>query len=222
MVSNITQIYNILHQYLYLLPEKCIYYEDKRMLIVADLHFGKVGHFRKNGIAMPASVQFKDLDTLSLLIEKYKIEQVLILGDCFHSDYNSDWHYFEAWLAIHKKVKFTLVLGNHDVYSVNFVPAAIVCVNEPFEMPPFLFSHFPIDSDKINDNQYNLCGHLHPAVTLTGKGRQKMRLPCFYFQKKIGVLPAFGTFTGMTEVAVKAGEQIFVVAGTKVIPISTL
>jgi hypothetical protein len=43
-----------------------------------------------------------------------------------------------------------------------------------------------------------------------------LRLPCFHFGERVGVLPAFGEFTGMHAVRRAAGERIFVVAGDAV------
>lgn len=37
-----------------------------------------------------------------------------------------------------------------------------------------LFSHEP-----SNKGLFNVHGHLHPAIRLKGKGRQKLELPCF-------------------------------------------
>ena len=44
---------------------------------------------------------------------------------------------------------------------------------------------------------YVLAGHLHPCVVLGGRAHQRLRLPCFHFGAQVGVLPAFGAFTGM-------------------------
>jgi uncharacterized protein len=60
---------------------------------------------------------------------------------------------------------------------------------------------------------------VHPAVTLTGIGRQHSRLPCFWFGKTIGVLPAFGEFTGVAEADVQVGDQVFVVAEDAVLEV---
>ncbi|HNU41619.1 MAG TPA: phosphoesterase, partial [Cyclobacteriaceae bacterium] len=64
---------------------------------------------------------------------------------------------------------------------------------------------------------YNLSGHIHPAVRLKGTGRQSVMLPCFYFGKQQGILPAFGSFTGMARIVPKKEDRIFVIAENKVI-----
>lgn len=56
---------------------------------------------------------------------------------------------------------------------------------------------------------YTLSGHLHPGITLSGKGRQRLRLPCFWFGAQTGILPAFGAFTGLADIQPRQGDQIF-------------
>ena len=48
-----------------------------------------------------------------------------------------------------------------------------------------------------------------------------MRLPCFRFGARAGVLPAFGAFTGGFEVndGVRR-EDVYVIAGERVFPVS--
>ena len=57
---------------------------------------------------------------------------------------------------------------------------------------PFLFTHIPVKGF----DEFNICGHVHPAVKLRGLGRQYMKLNCFYISDNQLILPAFGTFTG--------------------------
>ena len=58
--------FNLLEQDLLLLPEKAIYWKQQKALIAADVHLGKVGHFRKAGIAVPQQLA-KDDDGLEIL-----------------------------------------------------------------------------------------------------------------------------------------------------------
>ena len=56
-----------------LLPEKALYLIQHKILLLADLHFGKVNHFRKAGIAVPAKANKKNAETLIDLIQRTKI-----------------------------------------------------------------------------------------------------------------------------------------------------
>jgi metallophosphoesterase superfamily enzyme len=58
---------------------------------------------------------------------------------------------------------------------------------------------------------------VHPAVKLRGNGGQKLTLPCFYFGKIQGLLPAFGTFTGKSIIRTEEESRVFVVTPESVI-----
>jgi metallophosphoesterase superfamily enzyme len=88
-------------------------------------------------------------------------------------------------------------------------------VDEPFLDGPFALQHHPEEPSR----GYALAGHIHPAVQLSGGGRQRLRLPCFWFGRRVGVLPAFGGFTGSALVTPKAGDRVFVVAENEVIQV---
>ena len=69
----------------------------------------------------------------------------------------------------------------------------------------------------------HVCGHLHPAAKMRGKGRQSLRLPCFH-QSSTGcdagtrlVLPAFGAFTGMHAMEPRVGAQVYPIAESSVL-----
>jgi metallophosphoesterase superfamily enzyme len=66
---------------------------------------------------------------------------------------------------------------------------------------------------------YNLSGHLHPGVNMRGKARQSVTLPCFYFGENMGLLPAFGTFTGLARIYPKKNDKVFVIVEEKIIEI---
>ena len=49
----------------------------------------------------------------------------------------------------------------------------------------FLLVHNFNDEENVN-GYYKICGHVHPAVRLRGKGKQGITLPCFYFGLNFG------------------------------------
>ena len=61
-----------------------------------------------------------------------------------------------------------------------------------------------------------LAGHLHPCVHVGSRGWDHLRLPCFWFGDDVGVLPAFGAFTGMHPIHPRPGERVFAVAESTV------
>ena len=91
-------------------------------------------------------------------------------------------------------------------------------VYDDLQLGPFLFTHHPLEI--IPNGLYNLAGHIHPGVSLYGKGRQAMTLPCFYFGRYQGLLPAFGMFTGLARITPKKEDKVFVVADNKILAVA--
>lgn len=200
---------------LILLPEKALYFEQKQTLILADTHFGKTGHFRKSGIPIPEGADDSNYQGLDRLLENYPVKVVYILGDLFHSQKNSEWKTFARWIKRYPNLSFCLVQGNHDILpSENYQDVGLHLYPEPVCLGPFLLSHKPLNT--WEEDFINLAGHIHPGVHMSGKGRQSMKLPCFYLSDKQMILPAFGRFTGTSPVKPVEGDRIFPIADNQV------
>lgn len=199
-----------------LLPEKAIWFKKRKLLLLADLHFGKINHFRKSGIPVPAKANDKNTELLINLLNLAKPERVIFLGDLFHSHYNEEWEVVGQIRKHFMACSFELVLGNHDILSaVQYERHSMIVYPNELRMGDFFLTHEP--QETLHDGQYNLSGHVHPGVQLRGTGRQSLMLPCFYFGKHHGLLPAFGSFTGLARISPKKEERIFVIAEDKII-----
>ncbi|WP_462248377.1 ligase-associated DNA damage response endonuclease PdeM [Ekhidna sp.] len=197
---------------LLLLPERGIYWESKKVLIVSDLHLGKAGHFRKHGIPISRKIHLTDLHILESLIQNHKPVTVILLGDLFHSFENSEWQDFLQFIEVYDWVSFVLVEGNHDILTE--YPEKLK-VTPLLEIPPFSFSHIYEPT-----SYFNLSGHIHPGILVRGKGRQSLTMPCFYFSKKHGILPAFGQFTGFKKIRPGKDDVVFGIADETVIELT--
>lgn len=207
-------------QTFYLLPEKAIFWEERKTLLVADLHFGKAAHFRKEGIAVPEQLTQLSFRKLDQILSFLDLETVIFLGDLFHSDWNEEWTDFHNWIKNYN-LNFILVMGNHDILNRNqYLEAGIVLKEEPYHLGPFALSHHPMTKSEDNHPQtkaYNLCGHLHPGIKLKGRGKQSLKLPCFYFGSEMGVLPAFSNFSGKHLIKINKADSVFGITEEKVI-----
>ncbi len=192
---------------MHLLSEKAILMPDHDVLIISDLHFGKVEHFRKNGIGLPANAARKDIKILERLIRSFDAKQVIFLGDLFHSDINDAWTEFKSMLTLFPDRVFHLILGNHDILDESMYGG--MELSYQMEINNLILTHEPMD--EIQKGKYNLCGHIHPGVRLRGKGKQTLRIPCFFFGPHTGILPSFGTFTGTHVIKPNDGDRVFVV-----------
>ena len=186
------------------------------MLLCADLHLGKAAHFRKSGVPIPEAIHQPDLVRLAHLIDVYEPSRIIFLGDLFHSSYNNAWNTFATFCKQRSKLSFELIMGNHDILNTdqyNFLH-----VHEThLELGPYILSHIPLNNFNLK-NKYNLCGHLHPAIKIFGNAKQSLRVECFYFGEKHGILPAFGKFTGNSKILKRRKEDaIFAIANQKII-----
>jgi len=205
-------------------PERCLYWEEQNTLILADLHLGKSGHFRKSGIAVPQGVYKADLQRLMAQLYLFKVDRVIIAGDLTHSTVNKELDLFLKWRKDFSLLHIDLIKGNHDILGDAWYEEANITVsNWKLATAPFIFLHDDKAEKKLNIEEkelYRFTGHLHPGITIKGQGRQSLRFPCFYFAKNYCVLPAFSRFTGTFTVKPEKGETAFAIVEDKIIELS--
>jgi DNA ligase-associated metallophosphoesterase len=197
-----------------LLPQKAIFWQEHQCLIIADLHLGKTSHFRKNGIALSNDSAQKDLEKLQKLILEKQPKSIIILGDLFHSDYNSEWEKFKQLRNYFSAIQFILVKGNHDIIHPAIYQNAEISVHERLVIDGFLFSH---DKTENIDCVFQFYGHTHPGIKIMGKGKQSLKLPCFAQKGNMLMLPAFGELMGLHLINRKDFIKIYPVVSNKII-----
>jgi DNA ligase-associated metallophosphoesterase len=203
-------------QELVLDKERAIYLPQQQLLAISDLHLGKSAHFRKAGLQIPSTLAQSDLQRLSTIIERYQPKTLLINGDMFHHEINTDVDDFENWKTQYSSLKFVLVKGNHDKLDMaQYQRLGIEIYDPSYCTPQFCFIHDAIKCTE--ENLYPISGHIHPGITIVGKAKQSLRFPCFYFGKGYAVMPAFSAFTGLFTIKPKANEQVFAITPNRVI-----
>ncbi len=204
---------------LVLLPEKVAYWPAQKALFVADFHLGKAASFRSAGIPLPSGTTTENVERLGRAIDKTGAAHVVFLGDFLHSAQGraaSTLGRFSAWRESRKALELTIVRGNHDKRAGDPPQSwGVHCVEAGGTLGPFILNHEP----GASRGGYALAGHIHPAVRLSACG-ESLRLPCFWFGSRYGVLPAFGAFTGNAEVLPRRGDQVFVIAEQEVLQVS--
>jgi len=202
-----------------LLPERCAYWARERVLLVADAHFGKAATFRSLGVPVPRATTADNLARLDAALARTGARRVVFLGDFLHAQRGRARGTLEAlaaWRARHPGLTVALVRGNHD-RAAGDPPVAlgITATSEPCAAGPFALCHAPGESP----GGYALAGHVHPSFTVRGRAGERLRLPCFWFGPRWGILPAFGDFTGTAPIVRAAGDRVFVVADDRVMPV---
>lgn len=202
----------------------------ERTLLVADAHFGKAVSFRRLGVPVPRGTTTENLQALSAVLAQTQARRIVFLGDFLHSPRSHAADTLVAlsqWRRLHREVELTLVRGNHDERAGD-PPAGlgISVVDEPLALGPFALCHHP----RPVPGAYVLAGHWHPCISVSGRAFERLRLPCFWFgddsgalpDHAVGVLPAFGSFTGMHRIEPREGDRIFPIAGEVVRAIPAL
>lgn len=205
---------------LVLLAERALYWPARATLLVADPHFGKAATFRAAAIPVPAGTTGGTLGRLDAVVARTGAKRIVFLGDFLHARAGRAPATLAAlaeWRAGRPSLRVTLVRGNHDRHAGDPPrELEIECVDAPALEGPFALVHHPAPARE----GYALAGHLHPAATLVGRGRQSERLPCFWFARDFAVLPAFGEFTGLAAIDPRPDDAVFVVADETVVDVT--
>lgn len=196
-------------------PSGAIYWTEQSMLLIADVHLGKVTHFRKHGAAIPPHMAFENLEKLTEVTNHFQPETVCFLGDLFHSKLNTEWDDFAKWVE-YTPSKVILISGNHDIIPKYLFEELGVTIHEEQIIENFFLTHHPTE----HESYFNFCGHIHPGVRLSGVGKQTVKLACFFKSENQLILPAFGTFTGKYLLTPTETDEIYVLVDGEVLKVS--
>jgi DNA ligase-associated metallophosphoesterase len=197
---------------LQLLPERAIWWAGAETLILADVHIGKGAAFRALGQPVPTGTTLGSLARLETLLERFHPRTLIVLGDFLHARAGVTPAVrlaLDDWRSRHGALACVLIRGNHDSHAGDPPPSLHFEIrDEPHRIGPFAMCHHP----QSHDTHYVLAGHVHPACRLRGRGGDSLRLPCFDFGPEVGLLPAFGEFTGHATIDARRGHRQYVVA----------
>ena len=212
-------LHTIFNNSFWISPERCLFWEEENTLIVADMHLGKTGHFRKAGIAVPQNIYKADLQRLISQLYVFKADRLIIVGDLTHSAANKELELFKKWRNDFSLLHIELVKGNHDILHDDWYREAGIAINnEELIINNFCFRHDLTDArpEAPDTLRYTFHGHVHPGIIIKGMSRQSLRFPCFYFTGNYCILPAFSRFTGTYTVQPQRGESVYAIVENKI------
>ena len=188
-----------------------IFWKEKNILLISDVHLGKVAHFRKHGIAIPNEAIFENFTRLNVIIDLFNPKTIIFLGDLFHSKINNEWDLFTNWK---KEISQEIILveGNHDIIAKDNYEDLNVKMYSELVIDDFLLTHHPTEKSGF----FNFCGHIHPGIKLKGIGRQYLNLSCFFQRPNQMILPAFGEFTGNFYLVPTENDKVYPVTKSEV------
>jgi putative SbcD/Mre11-related phosphoesterase len=153
-------------------PAALIKVQQKRIIVLADLHIGWEMAVSGKGIHIPTQTP-KLLGRLKDLILRYKPEELLILGDVKHTIATaeaSEWHDVPDFFNEARKLVHTIsvVRGNHDgnlepllPESIELLPATGTILGKV----GFFHGHQWPSMDVLTCKAI-VMGHVHPVVSL--------------------------------------------------------
>ncbi len=167
-----------------------LWWQDRRLLCVSDLHLGKSDRLaRRGGAPLPP---YETRDTLLRLeadLTHTGAGTVICLGDSFDdlAALESLSEDDRLWIArLQAGRRWVWIEGNHDPGPIDLGGSHL----SELPAPPLTFRHIakPGKSGEIS-------GHYHPKATIRTRHRTITR-PAFLFDTDRVILPAYGTYTG--------------------------
>jgi DNA ligase-associated metallophosphoesterase len=185
---------------------RAIYWPKRKILLAADLHWGKTQYLRQHGIAITDKVFESDLIRLSKIMDDYETDTLLILGDLIHHEKSLSKGIIDkvAHFRDHNPCELILVKGNHDRYT-KFPPSWGIVEEPDFYIDHFYFCH-EYNSKK---KDFQFAGHIHPMLSLRAVN-DFLRLPSYVLNPNFCLLPAFSHLTGGQDIRLKKGEEAIV------------
>ncbi len=181
-----------------------LYLPEGKLLVVADLHLEKGTSGAKRGIFLPPYDSQLTLKLLASTVAKYTPSSVIFLGDSFHdadAPFRLEGSCVDILKLLAASTDLIWVTGNHDPDIPKSIAAT--CITE-LSYAGLHFTHIPQSSTEVPQ----VSGHLHPIVTVTGRGRT-LRRRCFASDGDRMILPAFGAYTGGLNIRDKAFDGLF-------------
>lgn len=189
-----------------------LYFKEKKLLIISDVHIGYEESMNKQGVLVPR-FQFKDvIQRLEKIFEKTMPEKVIINGDIKHEFGRiSDQEWRETLKLIdfilQNAKKLILIKGNHDTILGPIADKANVEIKEKLTFTAGSRKFLVIHGHKIPNRTPNcdtiIIGHEHPCVSIQEEARTE-KFKCFlvgkWKNKQLIVLPSFNLVTEGTDV----------------------
>ena len=164
---------------------------ERRLAVVADLHFEKATAFAVRGQLLPPYDTAATLDKLENVIARHRVQRVICLGDSFHDRAAAerlDPAQAARLKALTSRLEWTWIAGNHDPVPRDDWGGSVA---EEITLGALTFRHEAAATARGGE----VSGHYHPKASVAVRGR-RITAPCFVTDGRRLILPAFGAFTG--------------------------
>ncbi len=188
--------------------DRCILFEKEKVLVIGDLHLGYEKALEDEGMYLPRMNTESIRESLNRLIEKYEPKEIVLLGDIKHDFRRAKFEGKEEVRAIVRLImdaaKIVIVKGNHDNYVQNIVADMGITVVDHVDIGGYRLEHGHVDSGV----RPVIIGHEHPSVKIVGALSGGLKMQCFMYARKEGVLviPPFSFLSSGTDFAMSSED----------------
>ena len=180
---------NFCNHGLQICKEGVLFWLEKEIAIVSDLHLEKGSSYASSGQYIPPYDSEETLLKLLDILNNYRVKKVILLGDTFHDK--------DAFLRMTSKVRFLFedftkkyevifILGNHE----NKIKIEGIKFHQEYIVEDIHFLH-----EAIQKNINQISGHFHPVASIKVSSK-KITSKCLIHSNNHIILPSFGEFTG--------------------------
>ena len=169
--------------------EGILFWFDKQIAIIADLHLEKGSSFGPSGQFLPPYDSEETLNKIFKTIKNHKIKTIILLGDTFHDKNAFDRmseKVFILFKSLIEKYEVIFILGNHES---KFEIGRINFLNE-YVIDDIHFIH-----QALPTSIFQISGHFHPVASVKSSIK-KITAKCLLHTNNHIILPSFGKYTG--------------------------
>ncbi|WP_424964675.1 ligase-associated DNA damage response endonuclease PdeM [Dinoroseobacter sp. S375] len=175
------------------LPSGALWWPERQVLVVSDLHLGKSERIaRRNGALLPPYETTETLSRLEADLAATKPDEVICLGDSFDDPAASralPAPLRDRIALAQSGRRWIWVEGNHDPGPLDLVGQQAT----EWHNGPLRFRHIAEDG---TPSPGEVSGHYHPKCSLQLRGGRRVSRACFLLDATRLILPAYGAYTG--------------------------
>lgn len=203
-----------------LLASRAAYFPSYKILAISDWHLNKLED-NNNYKEVDADLEGDEFLMMGEILEKYKPQQVVLLGLTFHKDWEANWKNLYDFVHKYSEVEF---ICTQDLLGVQVNTGFGVLDNLKFFEKYILddklcFSHG--DAVPFDNKHVHVRGGYFPGCILSGKGGQVYRMPCFKRDGNILKIPSYGRWTGLQILEGKKGTRMYGILGEHIVTIKS-
>lgn len=166
-----------------------LFWLEKKIAIVSDLHLEKGSSFASSGQFIPPFDSEETLKKLINFVKTHEVKIIILLGDTFHDRgalNRMSSKVKSIFDSLVENYEIIFVLGNHE----NKMKSAFIKFYERYIVDDIHFLH-----EAVLEKKYQISGHFHPVASLKINSKQ-ITEKCLIHSENHIIMPAFGEFTG--------------------------